>query len=131
MIFSRQTRRFATWIAFIAMLFAALAPSVSHALAAAGKANPLWTEICSADGARFAKHDGASDSSSQENKSSIAFEHCPYCLTHGGSVGLPPSLPFHLPVITASFSLPFLFYQSSRPLFVWASPQSRAPPASS
>lgn len=131
MIFFRQTRCFATWIACIVVLFAALAPSVSHALASAGKASSLWMEICSADSVKFAKQDSAIGSSSQENKSSIEFEHCPYCLPHGASVGLPPSSSFNLPVLTGSFPLPSLFYQSPRPLFIWAGAQSRAPPASS
>lgn len=36
-----------------------------------------------------------------------------------------------VPPERAEASFPFLFYQSPRPLFTWASAQSRAPPAAS
>lgn len=113
----------------MAILFAALAPSISHALASAGKLSPTWMEICSAEGSKAFKSDGAGNASQQKN-SSVGFEHCPYCTVHGGSVGLPPTVGFTLPAFSASFPLPSLFYQAPRPLFIWAAAQSRAPPAS-
>lgn len=127
MTFLRQTRRISTWIAAIAVLFAALAPSISHALVSTGKLNPLWTEICSAQGTKIVKFDAAGKPAGKDVSS--GFEHCPYCTTHGGSAGLPPVSGFNLPAVAGSFPLPSLFYQAPRSLFVWASAQSRAPPA--
>ena len=128
MTFLCRTRRLATWITCIAILFATLAPSISHALVSAGKLNPFWTEICSAQGTKFIKSAGL-DGISQEKSSSSGFEHCLYCTLHGGSLGLPPVSGMALPVLTGSFPLPSLFYQAPRPLFIWARAQSRAPPA--
>jgi hypothetical protein len=129
MIFFRQTRRITTWLAAMAILFAALAPSISHALASAGKLSPTWMEICSAEGSKAFKGDDAGGATQKKN-SSVGFEHCPYCTVHGGSVGLPPTAGFTLPAFSGSFPLPSLFYQAPRPLFIWAAAQSRAPPAS-
>jgi hypothetical protein len=58
-------------------------------------------------------------------------EHCPFCVTHTGSIGLPPVSGFELPVVSASPVFPSLFYQSPRPLFIWAAAQSRGPPTAS
>ncbi|HEX7647463.1 MAG TPA: DUF2946 domain-containing protein [Noviherbaspirillum sp.] len=113
----------------MAILFAALAPSISHALASAGKLSPIWAEICSAEGTKVYKSDDAGGAA-QEKNSSAAFEHCPYCTLHAGFVGLPPTAGFTLPVFSASFPHPSLFYQAPRPLFIWAAAQSCAPPAS-
>lgn len=133
MIFFRQTKRITTWLAAMAILFAAIAPSISHALASVGKLSPTWMEICSAEGSKVFKSDdagGVSQQKTQQKNSSAGFEHCPYCTLHGGSVGLPPTAGFTLPVFSCSFPLPSLFYQAPRPLFIWAAAQSRAPPAS-
>ena len=47
----RRLFRRATWFAIFAMLGLALAPTVSHALAASGPGNP-WAEICSVAGGK-------------------------------------------------------------------------------
>jgi hypothetical protein len=56
-------------------------------------------------------------------------EHCAFCSTHAGSVGLPPASPV-LPLLVASGTaiFPALYYQSPSPLFIWSTAQSRAPP---
>jgi hypothetical protein len=104
MILSKVTRRFTAWIACFAILLAALAPSISHAMAGAGSTS-AWIEICSIAGTRFVPADD------------------------GGSPGLPSNPLLTLPVIDGKPVLPSLYYQASRPLFAWASAQSRAPPA--
>ncbi|MEG1323955.1 MAG: DUF2946 domain-containing protein, partial [Janthinobacterium sp.] len=48
------TRRFAAWIACFAILLAALAPSISQAVAnAKQESGSGWAEICSVAGIRF------------------------------------------------------------------------------
>ncbi|HJV87639.1 MAG TPA: DUF2946 domain-containing protein [Noviherbaspirillum sp.] len=148
------TRRIAAWTACFAVLLAALAPSISHAISAAKGTNSIWSDICTQAG--MTRHTGMhgdkhahmhgnmhadmqadmqadrhtskhADHSGPVQKS-LHFEHCPFCFTHGGSVGLPPVAAISLPIVTATQERPFLFYQSPRPLFIWAAAQSRAPP---
>jgi hypothetical protein len=126
---NRLTRRFTAWIACLAILAAALAPSISHALAAANSAGSFSNEICSTTDLKLVKtaneQDPASPSPAGEG---MSFDHCPFCFTHAGSFGLPPVSSVTLPVVSGLFPLPSLYYQSPRPLFVWATAQSRAPP---
>jgi hypothetical protein len=126
MTLNRLTRRITAWIAMFAILLAALAPSVSHALATRDGKTSSWMEICSATGTKLVKADKAS--SPAPAKKFACPEHCPFCSFHGNAADLPISSDFTLPVLSASSARPALFYHSSRPLFVWASAQSRAPP---
>lgn len=124
------TRRFAAWIACFAILLAALAPSISQAVAnAKQESGSGWAEICSVAGIRFVQvdDDGAADEKS--GGKAMQMEHCAFCSTHAGSVGLPPTSPV-LPLLVASGTaiFPALYYQSPSPLFIWSTAQSRAPP---
>ncbi|HJV52194.1 MULTISPECIES: DUF2946 domain-containing protein [Oxalobacteraceae] len=124
------TRRLAAWIACFAVLLAALAPSISHAVSAARDGNAGWGDICSQTGFKPAQANNAHEHSSPDPaKPGLHFEHCPFCYTHAGSVGLPPVAGFALPLLIATQAKPSLYYQSPRPLFIWAAAQSRAPPA--
>jgi hypothetical protein len=123
------TRRFAAWIACFAMLFGALAPSVSHAMSVAR--GDTWAEICSVGGVKLVKL--GSDSSvpaDSAKQQSIHLEHCPFCATHPGSLALPPGAGFAIILNDTQETLPFLFLQSAHPLAIWTAAQSRAPPAS-
>lgn len=122
------------WIAILAILFAALAPSVSHALAAsnrAGAANPasLAMQICSVAGlvSMDAMADPAADKSMDPAKH--AFEHCPYCATHAGSFALLPGAAVNIALIEGHDLYPPLFYRAPQPLFSWSAGKPRGPPA--
>lgn len=132
MLFPRSTSRIAAWIACFAILFAAWAPAVSHALAASGNDDAaLWTEICTVDGLTLVKSENSPDhDAAGQNKHAAGMEHCPYCLPQGSMPGLPSSSLKALPLVQADSSHPLLFYQAPRPLFVWVPAQSRAPPIS-
>ena len=122
MVMHTTTRRFAAWIACLAMLFAALAPSVTHAMAASrGNA---WTEICSAAGVKMVKADGADAQQSPDH-----LEHCPFCATHPASIALIPGSAACMPLLEGRDTHPSLFFQSPSPLAIWTLAQSRAPPA--
>jgi hypothetical protein len=132
MLMNRVTRRFTAWIACFAILLASLAPSISHALEAAKAPGSYWMEICSTAGLKFIEVDsGKTSDSSSPAKHGLHFENCPFCKIHADSIVLPPASVLAPLVVSSSFPLPSLFYQSPRPLFVWASPQSRAPPVRS
>ena len=124
------TRRFAAWIACFAILLAALAPSISQAVAnAKQESGSGWAEICSVAGIRFVQVDGAASADGKSAGKAMQMEHCAFCSTHAGSVGLPPASPvLPLPVAMGTAIFPALYYQSPAPLFIWNTAQSRAPP---
>lgn len=124
-----RIRHVAAWIACFSILLAAVAPSVSRLLAAACEQDAFWPNVCSTTGPKLVSAAGHSaHHSSAPAKKDIHFEHCPFCLTHAGSFGLPPTTTFALPLTAETSVFPPLFYQSPRPLFVWVTPQTRAPP---
>ena len=123
------TRRFAAWIACFAMLFAALAPSISHAWSLAQ--GEVWTEICSVGGTKRVSVSAQHGSTTDPAKTDAAhLKHCAFCATHAGSLALPPGAGLTIALIDTQDSLPFLFFQSPHPLAIWTVAQSRAPPAS-
>ncbi len=127
---TKATHRFASWIACFAILMASLAPSISHAVAAAKSVPNAWMEICTVTGSKMVTVDADQDAqTSAPVEKTMHFEHCPFCLNHTVSAEMPPAADFVMPVISGDHVLPSLFYQSPRPLFAWAVAQPRAPPA--
>jgi hypothetical protein len=122
------TRRFVAWIACFAMLFAALAPSIAQAMSAAR--GETWAEICSVTGPKFVKTSAGQDAAADPVKQqTLHIKHCPFCATHAGSFALPPQPGFSIPLLDTPESHPLLFFRSPRPLSIWTTAQSRAPPA--
>lgn len=111
------------WIALLGVLFSALAPTLSHAMAG-GEGQGDQVQICTMDGMKLVSVSAAS--SDKSVPIDHVFTHCPYCATHGGAA-LPTT-----PVVHASFapaaSHPPLFYQSATPLFSWTAAAPRGPP---
>ncbi|WP_332878405.1 DUF2946 domain-containing protein [Massilia sp. S19_KUP03_FR1] len=120
------------WIAMLGVLFSALAPTISHAMAATQQ-SALTMEICTADRSLSGfKSPDTAQVAAHKAPSGIdlhSFEHCPYCATQGSMLMLPPGARavFALPSLTATW--PDLFYQSSTPLFSWTPCNPRGPPA--
>lgn len=122
------TRRFAAWLACCAILFAALAPSISHAVAATH--GQSWAEICSVAGAKFVKVSADEDAVADTlTKKTLHLEHCPFCATHAGSFALLPGAGIAIPLVDLTEPHPSLFFQSPHALPIWTTAQSRAPPA--
>jgi hypothetical protein len=125
----RYKRRFTAWIACVALLLASLAPTISHALATQNKAGFLTsTEICSINGVKSQKAESKPLRNSAPVDNGLHFEHCPFCFTHAGFFGPPPSGETVVPLVTGSPVRPALFSHSPDPLFAWVSAQPRAPP---
>jgi hypothetical protein len=138
-MFKRSQQRLVSLIALAAVLFASLAPTISHALESQSNATQngsLWQQVCSAQGIKtipsvLAGINGkvSKQNDSQPSKMGMHFEHCPYCFSHAGSVGLPASsAALFLAEINAVehidiYASPLVvsYYSSSHP--------SRAPPA--
>lgn len=114
-----KRRTLHVWIALMAVLFGALAPSISHALAAS-RNTQAWGEICSAAG---------TVKKSPSDTLQHHLEHCPYCATQGASSGLPPTAPAPLAIVAGHDFYPPLFYTAPAPLFSWAAAHPRGPPA--
>lgn len=112
----------ASWIAALALLFGALAPTLSHAFARADQ-QALAFPICSAVG-----HTALDVMGSTIDLGPDPFKHCPYCADQHHAPGLLPTSAAALGLVGGPV-LPSLFYQAPAPLFHWAAPQSRAPPA--
>ena len=115
--------RFVHWIAALAIAMSALAPAASQAVSVAKHGEGFAMEICSIDGSKMQIdiQDEGQDGANQ-------VQPCPYCLAHSAiTPAFNTNLTFAAPQTYAL--LPQLFYQSPKPLAVWVTPPSAAPPA--
>ncbi|WP_114652330.1 DUF2946 family protein [Polynucleobacter necessarius] len=111
------------WIAAAAIAMSALAPAVSQAVSLAKHGQGFAMEICAADGTKLQINIQGED---QTDLAEV--QHCPYCIAHTAiTPAFNANLTFQAPQTLAL--LPQLFYQSPKPLAVWVTPPSAAPPA--
>jgi len=118
-----RKNRLIHWIAALAISMSALAPAVSQAVSLAKHGQGFAMEICAADGAKSQ----ISVQSEDPAEFADSAQPCPYCIAH--TVITPAfntTLTFQAPQTLAL--LPQLFYQSPKPLAVWITPPSAAPP---
>jgi hypothetical protein len=87
-----------TWIALSAILFAALSPTISHALSAAVAATET-VQVCTAQGMVTVTVDKADAGKPAPAPDHLA-KHCTYCATHGGAPALLPGQAFVVPPAT-------------------------------
>ena len=106
------------WIALLAVLFSALAPSISKAMSATSPYGSA--EVCS-----------VGDVKKSPAPADHAMEHCPYCVTHGGTYALLPPTASGFAVIGGHDYYPPLFYSAPRPLHRWTAANPRGQPARS
>lgn len=113
----------------------ALAPSVSHAMAAMSGVPATW-EICrgGGDSAAVPGHPELVAVGALAKKISgesiAAMADCGYCLPHGGSVALMPSTVTGLGLMGGHALRPFLFYRAPQPLLALSAAAPRGPPTS-
>ena len=110
------------WIAAVAIAMSALAPAVSQAVSLVKGGHGFAMEICSVDGSKI-----QIDIQGDDQELANQMQPCPYCLSHSSiTPAFNTNLTFAAP---NSFALlPQLFYQSPKPLAVWVTPPSAAPP---
>ena len=113
------------------MLFASLAPSISHAVTAARSNSSFWAEDCSIHGEVHKAADHQDHGAPSHDPNGSHFEHCPFCLTHAGSFALIHTAAPTVYEAGGLSEFPLLFFQAPRLLFVWVAAQIRAPPANS
>ena len=130
MLFVRVHRRFTTWLALLAMVLGALAPTVAQAMVASSD-RAAWVEVCSASGMVWVKADtGESADAGHDGRMpmSDATQHCPWCSLHGAAADLPVVMVTDL--MPRQTDLPPAFLRAVTRPGVWAPPQARAPPLS-
>ena len=126
MRFRRASRALTSWIAVLAILMAALAPSISHALGAKNGAS--WIEVCTSVGAKWVQPDGSSTDQAPASGDVHPFEHCPYCSLHANAIAIPAAPVGLSPALSLSDLLPTAFLAAPRTLYAWVTAQPRAPP---
>ena len=136
MNFSLNKKRLLAFIAMLAILLNALAPSISHALSS--KQTLPWQEICTQNSIKLIftgtgeNTDRYANSTTQGNDknpaSHMPMVDCGYCVTHAGSDSISAQ-SFALPTTAIALRLfPALFYSSPDKLYIWAASNPRAPP---
>lgn len=120
---ARPARLVTGWIAGLALLLAALAPTLS--LAFGHPPGTAWMEICTAQGpARVPVGDGGSH---PDPTGAHPFEHCPFCSFQAHGPALPPAPTGPLQVDGVERQ-PRAFLAAPHTLHAWASAQPRGPP---
>ncbi|HTP71471.1 MAG TPA: DUF2946 domain-containing protein [Burkholderiaceae bacterium] len=121
----RATRLLTSWIAALAILMAALAPSISHALATKGAST--WVQICSAWGAAWVQpHDGSGGAPPPNKPHS--FDHCPYCSLQAHAFAIPAAPTARVPVASPRRTPPNSDLAAPCTRYAWVGAQPRAPP---
>jgi hypothetical protein len=108
----------------------ALAPSISHAMAARDHAPATW-EICGADGRISIQAELFADQLVKkvpDHKAGM-MEDCGYCVPHGGSFALAPPAATSLGLLDGQALRPVLFYHAPQPLLALSAAPPRGPPA--
>jgi hypothetical protein len=110
------------WLAAFAIAMSALAPAVSQAVSLAKHGQGFAMELCSTDGTKL-----TIDVQTDDQDVADQMQPCPYCVAQSA---ITPAFDTHLSFAApTSFGLlPKLFYQSPKPLAVWVTPPSAAPP---
>ena len=117
-----RKNRLIHWIAASAIAMSALAPAVSQTVSLAKHGQGFVMEVCSADGNKLQINIQSED---QAGRAEV--QPCPYCVAHTAiTPAFNTNLTFQAPQTLAL--LPQLFYQSPKPLAVWVTPPSAAPP---
>jgi len=116
-------QRLIHWIAAAAIAMSALSPAMSQAVSLAQGGNGFAMEICAVDGSKMQMNIQTEGQPDQAGQS----QPCLYCLAQSSiTPAFNTNLTFKAP---QSFAfLPQLFYQSPKPLAVWVTPPSAAPP---
>ena len=118
-----RKQRLVHWIAAFAIAMSALAPAISQAVSLAQGGHGFAMEICAVDGSKMQMNIQTEGQLDQAGQS----QPCPYCLAQNSiTPAFNTNLKFGAP---QSFAfLPQLFYQSPKPLAIWVTPPSAAPP---
>jgi hypothetical protein len=124
---SRRRHIPAAWIAILAVLLAALAPTLSAAWRSQRSGG--WVEICRALGSSWVYVGDDAAQAPDGPAPGVGLEHCPYCtLQAAGAVGMPP-VPLVLGLLALRFAAPLPALWPPALQQAWYRALSRGPPA--
>lgn len=127
---SRFGRSLTAWIASFAILVAALAPALAQAVSGVGgDREGRSLEVCTLAGVKHVPLAGAAADPTRDDAPLLTPQHCPYCSVQFGAFLPARAATAILALPAASQSIPALYLQAPRPLYAWAMPGPRAPPA--
>jgi hypothetical protein len=111
------------------MLFGALAPGISHALARMQGQTPVLMEVCTSQGMRVIVIAPAALPAQEQAPAVVHLEHCKFCAS--GVVGAPPPFEPILPVLSNAVTRaePERFLSAPRTPHIWRTGPARAPPS--
>lgn len=125
MSFVRIHRRLTAWLAMLALVMSALAPTVSQAVVMSSERGD-WLEVCTTTGVMWVKAENA-DTDDGTLPMVGHDQGCDIC-THTVT-GAPPVLTgIPVPAIGHPFAQPTALASLAHPAVPWASAHSRAPP---
>ena len=129
-MFTLAHLRRTSFIALLAMVMLALAPTVSKVIAAE-RIDSNLVEVCTTEGTKWlsASELGQAASAGHDQGPSSLHDHggdCPYCNLQ--TAKFLSSVVQSCTTTKSVAPLPPLFYQAPKPLFAWAHSRSRAPP---
>jgi hypothetical protein len=122
-----RRRHLIAWIATLALLLGAVAPSIARAMALQAD-RAIAVDICGSittlpDGAAFDPADVDAPTGG------LTAPNCPYCLLHG-MAAVPPAAPRTMaPAAAPGLPRPQSFAEAPRPPRAWGAARPRAPPA--
>ena len=109
----------------LAVLLAALAPTISHALSAQGRGLP-WAEVCSAGSATPPGGKTLGDPASADEAGKP--KHCGYCTLTASAP--PPATTGAAPLLRLRSEAVRVAFAAAVPAAAWTSARPRAPPTS-
>lgn len=144
MALSRFHRRCFAWVAFLAILLVACAPTLSQLSQSQHAVS--WVQVCRAQGgtawvaldAMGASQvsDPSADPSDDPSRYPTPLrgqphllDHCPYCSVHTDALPPTPALPRVAQVGVAALQVPRAFLHAPHTAHPWRPAQSRAPPS--
>jgi len=138
---TQKILRFTSKIAMFLVVFASLAPSVSHALAAQ-KSGSFLQEICSSNGTKkvviqtiTTKGQQLStvfEAKNSQEKSPASsthhLEHCSFCSAGAANVAITPNAAWVLALAEQAKSVSSVYISPSQPSYIQTAHSPRAPP---
>ena len=122
----RLGRKISSWMALVAIVMAAIAPTISHALQ--GEGTTGWIELCSALGSRWVRPGNLNAGTDSPPVSALhAVEHCPYCSLQSVALASPPAA-VGVNLLSLKFEPPAAAAAALRAPAAWRSAQPRGPP---
>ena len=125
--FALLRRPLTVWLAVLIAVFAALAPTLSHALVLAQRGMLPMMEVCSSSGAHEVASTPATDATDGQKsaplESASLVTHCPFCLLSTDRVAPAPHALVHLFAVLGESGPPTIWQA-----FFHATPFALTPP---